>query len=65
MVKGPFTVGFGFKTGSDSAAMVGSKSTDIFLYFFTKRMRWWQGPSLSVLVLKPTVIASITVGYSN
>ena len=62
MAAGPFTVGFDFKTGSDSAAMAGSKLTVIFLYFFTKRLRWRQGPSLSVLVLKPTVIGSITVG---
>ena len=34
-----------------------------FFYFFTKR--WVQGPSLPVLVLKPAVIASITVGCSN
>ena len=58
-----------------------SQAGQTFLYFFTKRMRWqapnrqcflyfftkrWrQGPSLSVLVLKPAVIASITVGCSN
>ena len=45
------------------AAMVGSKMTVFFYIFFTKR--WWQGPSLPVLVLKPAVIASITVGCSN
>ena len=34
-----------------------------FFIFFTKR--WRQGPSLPVLVLKPAVIATITVGCSN
>ena len=63
MAAGPFTVGFGYKTGSDNAAMVGSKPTVIFLYFFTKRLKWRQGPSLPVLVLKSAVIASITIGF--
>ena len=45
--------------------MTGSKPTMIFLYFFTKRLQWRQGPSLSVLVLKPVVIASITVGFKT
>ena len=57
MAEVPFTAGFGFKTGSDSPAMAGSKPTVIFLYFFTKRLQWRQGPSLPVLVLKPVVIA--------
>ena len=34
MAVGPFTAGFGFKTGSDSAAMAGSKPTVIFLNIF-------------------------------
>ena len=36
MAEVPFTAGFGFKTGSDSAAMAGSKPTEIFLYFLLK-----------------------------
>ena len=39
--------------------------SDFFIFFFTKRLRWRQGLSLPVLVLKPAVIASITVGCSN
>ena len=65
MTARPFTVDFGFKTDSDSAALAGSKPTVIFYIFFTKRLRWRQGSSLPVLVLKPVVIGSITVGCSN
>ena len=39
------------------------QTENVFLYFFTKR--WRQGPSLLVLVLKPAVISSITIGCSN
>ena len=37
MAAGPFTAGFGFKTGSDSAAMAGSKPT-MFFYIFLLKM---------------------------
>ena len=36
MAVGPFTAGFGFKTGSDSAAMAGSKPIVIFYIFLLK-----------------------------